>query len=473
MKKLKKQKNVSEIFYTVDEIKQIYRSFSDCQVVVWGTGNRAEDVLRTLNINEVPVAYFGDNDVVKQGQYLLDKKIIGKDELKEIKFPFIVMGCGSSFIHIYNSLTKDGFHNIYAIKDLIKYSYQDILEDKNFLVQYINNYETMCSDKILVEMYGHIGDILIDISVLKYFFKKYQNCVYVLVEKGNKEEVVRLVTDQIIVIDNKSFIKDKLYRREFLQNINSHYFVKSFIISEMKNAINERVLNKYNFNVKKVISNYFLENNSEYRLDLTKKFLHDYFGKMEDINLSPKYILNDAVEKIKFDYVLPSKYVVIHLGSLSSPKYYDTQKFLKVVKYLLDRNYKIVMIGYGEYDERCYKEIQKVFCDDKRIVSFVSRLSVLESFYVVLKSLFFVGTDSSMWNAAYVLGKASVVVYSGGDYSFKHKDPSIHYAKVADKACRNCIWFCTHKTENGYSECMDEITPELIIEKIKEIEGKN
>jgi hypothetical protein len=83
---------------------------------------------------------------------------------------------------------------------------------------------------------------------------------------------------------------------------------------------------------------------------------------------------------------------------------------------------------------------------------------------------FFVGAESGMWNASYVLGKPSAVLYGGGDYGgFMHDDRSIRYVMAGARDCFCCRWRCGRLGEGGVAPCIDEIATEQVVGAVRSI----
>jgi ADP-heptose:LPS heptosyltransferase len=158
------------------------------------------------------------------------------------------------------------------------------------------------------------------------------------------------------------------------------------------------------------------------------------------------------------------------LGAANRLRVYNAEKFAVAARFLTDRGWPLVLLGRGVEDEAYAASLIQAIgrTGDGGILNFISRLSVAESFRVILSAAFFVGAESGMWNAAYALDKPAVVLYGGGDYGgFLHKDPKIRDVTAGTRPCFQCRWRCTRRNARGGAPCVDDIAPAQITEALQ------
>ena len=272
-----------------------------------------------------------------------------------------------------------------------------------------------------------------------------------------------------MVISGKDFRSDTEYREHFLKSLNELCFKESIILCDIRLHATRRYLNDLNCNIEKV---FFYTNipEDDYLLNAEFEFVKKHFRWDENVNLLPQQVLKHELAKKKRIQGLPERYVVMHMGASKEIRRYGVKSFIEIAKYINDRGYPIVLIGAGEADEAFYEDVQMLMETPLGIISKVSQLSVQEALIVLYYAQFFVGTDSGMWNASYVLGKHSVVLYGGGEYgNFMHPDSKIHYVTVEDRHCFGCKWYCNNYDMEGHPKCIYGITPNMVINEIDKV----
>lgn len=458
------------LFILLDEFISRYQRDKSYNIVIWGTGEVAAEVYQTLTAFSVQIKGFGDNSDTIKGKLCYSRPILTAEEVASLHKPLIIIG---SFVvrPIWEQLHKLGLTDIYVIIDTMKYSFKELEEEKR-LYRKEEDY-TVESKDILIEAYGNIGDIVLKGGMLNFFIRRFgKEHVYILVETESLASFVSLFTNQVYVGGKQQVREDADFRRELLNSLNRRRFQTSYILADIRLHFTRRYLNQYNFNVKDIRFHTCLPD-KEYLPEMDAAMVRDIFSLSKEHQLGAKGCLKDYINSLPAVTGLPEQFVAVNMGATKKIRHYDVKKAAIVVDYLIQRGFTVVMLGNGSYDEEYYKQLTLLLPNQSKFISFISALSLLESFYVILKSVFFVGTDSGMWNVSYILEKQSVVIYGGGEEGcFQHDDTNVHYAMTERMECFGCKWFCTQMTNQGYAKCIDNITPSMIISKIKEIIGE-
>lgn len=442
-------------------------------VVVFGTLECGMRVRRTLDGFGIKVAYYGDNNPAKQGLNMDGLQVISATEVAELNNPLVVIG---SFWYqsISEQLSKLGVSDIYVLEECLASSYEDMEADRDELGEYFDNYdmEVEKSSNILVEIYGHLGDVFVRTGVIKTLIENYgKENVYILVDVTEQKALatyLRLISNNVIELDSKLMVSDRSYRIGLLKELNSKYFRFSCVLCDRPVAVKMRCLNKYILNVRKIhladVGGYVLE--KEYKI--LSEIFHSDMRKICEKNNN----ISDEISQINMSFELPSNYIAVNMGAANYLRRYPVEKFRKVFDYLVAQNYNIVFLGHGDYDEKFYSELIADNDYGTQVISLVSKLSILESLYVISKSDFFVGTESGLYNAAFILGKKAVCIYGKGDWGhFMHSDSNMHYVVADMERCEYCkFWNCKgSKISSGVAECVEGISGDKIIEAIEEV----
>lgn len=445
-------------YLDADELKE--RASGSVQVVIWGTGRTAMEVAWTLDFLKIPIHAYADSNLGNCGKLNGGKQVLDLEQVRRLENPFILIG-SFAVQPIYEMLKAAGMENVAAPLEAVR------IPGEEGGVEHCGGEEVSpFGNNTLIEMYGNIGDLVLKLGILKALLAhlKKQN-VTVLVETPANAEMVRLYTDNVEVVDKGLFCEDREYRKRFLNRINTVHFRRTIVLCDARLYSNRRLLNRWNCNIRDVVMNPAVPRD-ELLWQLDAAMLHKRLGiPMADME-PHKAGLREAVLLTAQSPELTGRYVCVHMGATRRERHYDPVRFSKVAAHIVERGYQCVFIGQGEYDESFVKKVWEGCGEYSRggIVSYVGNLSLVESFAVIAGASFFLGTDSGMWNASYVLGKPSVCLYGGGEYGcFKHDAPWIHYLTIADHSCFGCRWFCTNQAPGGYSKCMDGIPEEEII----------
>lgn len=465
-------KNNRQIYYEIAELKKIYDSISPCHVIIWGTGEVSKEVAQTLLRFGIPVYAYGDNDKNRQRQIDGDMTVLDAASTAELPNPFVIIG---SYVvkPIYEQLRAMGIIHIYAITDTIKYNIAEWEQDRRVLSS-LQAFNSTFRDNILVEIYGNIGDVIIRLGIVDELVKVHGEAnICFLVEQEGVAEILRIVAKEVLVIDRYNFITNDCYRKDLLTRLNGCHFTQNIILCDIRLHATRRLLSRYNFNGGQLYYHNIVPD-QEYLPAMDMEFIRKCMEWQISGSFSPKHRIDLFIAHIGERLDLPERYAAVNMGATKEVRHYSPAKCGQVLGYIRSLGFEVLMIGCGEYDETFYKSLPQAVKEDPGVHNCIGKYSLLESLSAIQKADFFVGTDSGMWNASYILDKPSVVLYGGGEYgNFMHMDKNIYYAIAGKMECFGCRWFCTNRTNDGYAQCIDGISPEIIIEKIMKMLNDN
>lgn len=462
-------------FLNISELNNILSEKINSVLVIWGAGLFADELYDTLTGYDIAVSYIGDSDPVQWGTYKNGLRIISPQELCELNNVVVLIG-SFGYVPIYEMLQKMGLQDVYGFMGAVRYGSKVAIEEYHVIFDQENNglsverEEKKCF-RVLVELYGNIGDTALRVGEVKAVIDRLgvQN-VWLIFEDKSYAELFYFITPNIYIIDSIKIRQDKNYRIDFFKELKRKNFSQSIILCDIRIYATRRYLNSLNSNITRVLA-YSEVPDTEYLMGMEYPFVRKVLGLKDDYCLTPQGIIDEEVEKILLPVQLTNPYVVLHMGSSKDVRLYDKPEvYFKIISYLNALGFAVVILGYGNIDERFVNKIYD--CTNFaggciNCIDLVSKLSVCESAKVIKNAAFFIGTDSGMWNISYVLGKHSVVLYGGGEYGcFKHHDDKIYYVTVDDHRCFGCKWYCNNKDAHGYAKCMSEITYDMIIKGI-------
>ncbi len=447
-------------FLSDEELNNLINNNPDRAVILWGVGFVSDAIIETLIAKGITINYFGDSNTSLVGKEKARIRIISIDDMQK-HLDDIVIISSYGYLPIYRMLKTNSVKNIYALLDVYKYPLSDMKADKLYLEEIPYIYE---SGRILLELYGNIGDVIIRIGIVQKFIKEFgKERVFLLFNNESHAELYRLITNNIICITGSDLL-DRRRRQKLLSKLKELSFEKSFILCDVRLIALHRMLNKYNSNIGEVIFTKEVPED-EYLPGIDAEMVCRYFGWDNPKQLTGWNKLGDKI--VKLDYV-GQKYVAINLGASKKTRRYQPEAFEPVVEYLLAKGYKVFLVGEGNYDQMVARKLALKYGED--LSDFTSKLTIREAATIIRGADLFIGTDSAMSHVAYILGIPSVVIMGGGEYeSFMHPDGKVKYVTVKDRSCFGCKWYCDKTDEYGRARCVYNITSKEIIEGIIEL----
>jgi ADP-heptose:LPS heptosyltransferase len=150
------------------------------------------------------------------------------------------------------------------------------------------------------------------------------------------------------------------------------------------------------------------------------------------------------------------------------PKMYPLDQFIEVMRYFDNDQYELYFFGGGPVEMAFIKEWENTF---RHAVAFNHQLGLKDELALMSKMQVMVTMDSANMHLASLVNVPVVSVWGpthphAGFYGLG-QDP-LNAVQVS-LACRPCSVFGNKKCWRGDHACMQEITPQAIIEKIKNL----
>lgn len=338
-------------------------------------------------------------------------------------------------------------------KSYLKYKINNVL----FSLFHYFIFKNKQGTKVLITQLDGIGDIVVR-----------QGLVKLIAEKYGKENIVLLITYGSELVELEG------YDYEIFEK-NSHYDFFKLLKLYKK-------LSQYNF-----LRLYSLEFASEDKIDFLKKFRFEevcgFKGGFLDrwpkknVKLTEKkgkkiieilynYAVNLVDPDIKIQELKPKiniptseqDYIAVGIGSSDKKKMASPKKLSEFLNTILKAypDTKFHILGNGRNDEVYYKDIEKII-DNKNLVNYVSKLSLIESSAQIANAKLYIGFDSGLYNIAYSLNKKQICIISlNRNQHFFHEDEKIKfiYKELNFEQTENSI-------ESIYNNDIDLISPEI------------
>ncbi|MBU1863196.1 MAG: glycosyltransferase family 9 protein [Candidatus Omnitrophica bacterium] len=156
----------------------------------------------------------------------------------------------------------------------------------------------------------------------------------------------------------------------------------------------------------------------------------------------------DDFKKFKDEYQLKEKaYVVLAPGARFPIKMWPVEKWVMVVREVLDKTgYKILFSGAGA-DERVIKNILEITGADDRIIDIANTVDLRFLAKIVKEANFIIGMDSAVIHVAAAVGTPNICLMGGGHFGRFYPYGPIERNRIIFKKmdCFRCAWLCKYK----------------------------
>ncbi|MCP4754717.1 MAG: lipopolysaccharide heptosyltransferase II [Proteobacteria bacterium] len=203
---------------------------------------------------------------------------------------------------------------------------------------------------------------------------------------------------------------------------------------------------------------------------LIAEYLDLLDGKVEPDDYYPRLEVTedwiDTTLKKRFDR-LPEDYVTVAPGVVYGPaKQWPEDYFKRLVSFLRDRDETVIVIGTkNDFDLG-----QTIKANDDGVTNLCGETSLPELIAVLAKSKLLVSNDSGTMHVMAALQKPQIAVF--GSTSIVWTSPMNRKAEVLTLSldCSPCF---DRKCRFGHYRCLTNIFPEMVGEKVLELQAKN
>jgi len=193
------------------------------------------------------------------------------------------------------------------------------------------------------------------------------------------------------------------------------------------------------------------------------KFLPEYDEtKIIDI---PQIFLDEEEEKYFTKFKLVEKdYIVIAPGSKWATKRWTAKGFAEVIDILSYEGQNIVLIGSKEDEEFTEEILKKV---KRNVINLVGKTTLRETFSIIKNAKLLISNDSAPVHMAVAFNTPVIDIYGPTitDFGFYPYRNGV-VVEIKDLPCRPCGLHGSDKCPISTHECMEKLTPSMVIEKI-------
>lgn len=341
--------------------------------------------------------------------------------------------------------------------------------------------ETLNSkEKILFIQTAFLGDAILTLPALQKLKEKFPDSLIDVLCIPETSEVFKAsdCVDNVIILDKRNEHKSIFRAYKFAQKLKLNRYTKiysshrsfrtAFIVLLLEVRESYGFDNSALFHVYKNLIHYELSKHEVQRnLDLIGfAYNQDNWRIMPGIKIS-----TDTKEKID-SFLIQNKidngFIVIAPGSVWNTKKYPLNYFEQIIEELLNKNYKIVLIGGKSDFEEC-ELIAKKF--NGKVINTSGIFSVVESIQLIKNSTLMLTNDSAPTHMAMCADIKTITIYCStvpefGFYPYNKKSVSISYSELKCKPCGiHGYEVCPIKS----FECGYKVLPQEVIKKTEEI----
>ena len=372
-----------------------------------------------------------------------------------------------NYIHLDNLINKFIFK---ILNFLSNYQKKIIKENENI-------------ENILIIKFLGIGSISRSLGIIHHLQNLYPKSKISLVTFKENESFMKIIKplDQYYLIDKTNFINLTLdYIKILFQlkkknclviDLEVHsYFAKIFCFF-IKSKI------KLGFYIKEKIKFYnqsfffdntiFVEKNYHKILNFLKKQNYEKINILTLLKLKESEIsLEKKLKKIGINQ--NDKFFIININTsdLCEERRWDTNNFIKLIKKLLNKEYKIILIGSGSEKMNIEKLTLELHGNNQNLINFAGKTDIGELF-CILKNYknVFITCDTGPLHIANISKCATVSLWGPGtpvSYGEKYENHKLIYKKVH---CSPCIYVHINAPCNGENICMKNISVDEVFEE--------
>jgi ADP-heptose:LPS heptosyltransferase len=367
-------------------------------------------------------------------------------------------------------------------------------------------------DSILIMRLDGIGDFIVWLDSAKEFKKHFPNKHLVLLCNVACEAIAKKLPyfDEIIVINYKKLLKNIFFRfkvimslkkRGFNQIINMVYsrdfFVQDTLIHNLKASKKVGYDGDYQI-TKSTLSGFGIAD--EKYAALLKIKANNWYSDLMPASPQPLPELNRNAEFIRhysdpsfqsrlpvipFEIPLSNQkpkrdYVVLFIGAATLRRVWNISNYAEVIKEI-NPDYEIVLCG-GKEDEPLYEEFKKISTNNRSVTDLIGKTTLIELFSIIKNAKFIITNETSASHITVAVGTPSVCILAGAHYGrfqpYSVESPEDEGKKYLPKIANYFMdcYYCNHvckyiPDKNTTYPCIAKISPQLVIEKMREIEN--
>lgn len=399
--------------------------------------------------------------------------------------------------------------NIFIYLFLLYYHFEFLISRLSFCKK---------EDSIVILKLDAIGDMVIWLDVAEEIRRVYNDKKIVLICNKVCLPLVNKLNlfDEIITVDKRKLLFNIGYRINFIKKIagrkfsklinpvySRDYFFQDILIKLIR--ADEKIGSAGDYSNNNNIIAGFISNISDIekisnKLKLEGDKYYDKLFEVSSANIMEKTRNADFCRKcinpnfksyipqLYFD--LPSlndfsslkskDYILIFIGASTPRKLWKKQNYVDLIKEKKGEN---IVVSAGKGENRIWNEIKEEYPFDyiNNVIDLIGKTSLMELFSLIKHAQYIITNDTSASHITVLTRTPSVCLLGGGHYGrfqpYEVENISDEDKKILPKVvnyemdCYGCNAICKFiKDKETTWPCIENITVEQVLEKIKEIE---
>ncbi|MCK9163023.1 MAG: glycosyltransferase family 9 protein [Bacteroidales bacterium] len=372
-------------------------------------------------------------------------------------------------------------------------------------------------DSICILKIDAIGDMVIWLDVAEEIRRVYNDKKIVLICNNACLPLVKHLPffDEIIGIDKHKFLFNIVYRTKFIKQIVNRefekvinpvfardYFSQDILVrllrAKEKIGSQGQYLNTESI-LTKIIRN---ETKRKKQSNKLKQEADKYYTKLATVNpliimektrnadfcrqfISESFLSNipqipfKLVSLNSFCNLMSKEYIVLFTGAGTQRRFWPIKNYVDLLKNL--KGNTIVLSG-GKGEDKMWKDIDSENSYDymKNVYNLIGKTSMIELFSLIANAKYIITTDTSASHITVITRTPSICLLGGNDKNrfqpYELEKISEEDKKILPKVvnykmdCYGCNAICKYiKDKETTWPCIENITVEQVLEKIKEI----
>jgi heptosyltransferase-2 len=335
----------------------------------------------------------------------------------------------------------------------------------------------MHSNRLLFIQTAFIGDAILALPALQKLKENDPSCLIDVMCIPESRQIFNSspYVDDVIVLDKKGIHKSlfntlklvhKLKSKNYSKIYSAHRSFRSSVIVLFLGVKESFGFDNSTFNI--VYKNLIKYDDSTHEVQRNLNLIGFIYNE-EDWRIKPE-ILADDFAKNKIVSFLKEKeiynnFIVIAPGTVWETKKYPKKYFEEIISYLLEKKYKIFLLG-GIQDKEICSSLAKKY--DVNVIDTSGLFSVVESVELLRKAKLLISNDSAPTHMGMAADIKVLTIYcstvsSFGFYPYNSKSRFVSYDELD---CKPCGIHGHKKCPINTFACGENLKPKIIISNI-------
>ncbi len=332
-------------------------------------------------------------------------------------------------------------------------------------------------EKILVIQTAFIGDAILTLPMIQKLKTKFRDCEIDVISTPVTAEIFSSspFVSKVIALDKRGKHRSIFSLLNFIKEIKKNNYTRifsphrsfrtSFIV------MNLGVKESYGFSTssmrhvyKNLIDYVPLHHEVQRNLDL--------IGYKEDWKILPEINISEKIkEKVDLFYNknnLDGNVAAIAPGSIWETKKYPVNYFENVIEFLLEKSFKIVLIG-NENDKQFCNKLSERF--QNKVILSAGMFSIIETIEMLKRVKVLVSNDSAPTHFGMCADIPVLTLYCSTvpEFGFYPYNKISSFINLNNLKCKPCGIHGHNKCPINTFACGYELEPQIVIKKLKEM----